>query len=96
MIKPTRDKILIEILTIGDKRAQDAAAKIPGFEIPDPEFQGIPNQGRIYAIGEDAELEAAVGDMVIFRETKPRGFKHEGLKLFAVYPSQVIARIEDA
>jgi len=96
MIKPTRDKVLIEIVTIGDKRAQDAAARIPGFVIPDPELQGIPNHGKLFAIGEDVDLEANVGDMVIFRETAPRGFNHKGLKLFAVHPHQVLARVEGA
>lgn len=93
MVKPTRDKILVEPITIADQRAVDVAARIPGFEIPDPEMQGAPKRGRVYAIGEDVSIDIAVGDVVIFTDMVPKGFEIDGLKLFVLLPYQIEAKL---
>jgi len=91
MLKPTPEKLLVEIIEIGDHRAQEAAKRIPGFQVPPPEYQGVPDLGRIYAIGSDVVIDAKVDDTIVFEEFKPKGFHWDDKKLFALLPEQVLA-----
>lgn len=95
MIKPMPNRILIEPVTRGDQRAKEAAARIPGFELADPELEGAPNVGKVFAVGSDVELPIKPGDTVVFHEQTPKGFEVEGQKLFALLGDQIVAIIEE-
>lgn len=96
MLKPTPEKLLIEIIEIGEHRAQEAAKRIPGFQIPPPPLEGVPNTGRVYMIGEDVRQDGLkAGDLVFFNEQRPKGFRWEGKRLFAMLPEQILAVITE-
>lgn len=95
MIKPMPNRILVEPITRGDQRAKEAASKIPGFELPDPELEGAPNLGRVFAIGTAVELPIEIGQTVVFNEQTPKGFEIEGQKLFALLDEQIVAIVEE-
>lgn len=73
-----------------------------GIVVTKPKYQGVPNKGTVFAIGEGVndgdrplDIEVKVGDRVVFEEPNPRGFKYEGKGLFKLHKSQILGVFDD-
>lgn len=101
MIKPINGNVLVKPLFHSQAQIDDMKKRLPGFEFAKPKpdekhtFEGVPNQGYIHALPADYGGDLKVGQRIIFSETSPKGFKHEGEKLLSVRLDQVIATIND-
>lgn len=93
MLKVIGKRILVEPMTRSDLRAQDAAKRIPGFQIVSKNPENAPTQGKVYAVGKDI-TEVKVGDIVAFDQPLLQGFKHEGIGLIPVDIENVHAIID--
>lgn len=100
MLRPLSGKILVEPILRSEVEAAAVKSR-SGLFIPPPDnklnsFEGMPNEGRVYALPDDYDGELKVGDHVIFSEMTPKGFKHDGKKLFPLELKQIVATINEA
>lgn len=98
-IKPTKDNVLIELILRSQVFA-DAVHKRSGLYVPPPEnkmhsFEGIPNEGIVFALFDGYAGPLKVGDRVVFNESNPKGFKFEGHKLLPVKVDQIMGVIDE-
>lgn len=71
----------------------ERSTTIKGFAFKDPEFQGAPCMGKIYALPEVGADEFKLGEIIIFRnDPLPQTFKFDKVKLFAVPTESIAAR----
>lgn len=103
MITPTNGNFLIEPIIRTEqetKELRDRLAKSGLYAAdikPDnkTKFEGVPNQGIIRYIPEGYEGELKAGMHVVFDESTPQGFKHDGMSLFAIKDFQIVAVIPE-
>jgi len=58
--------------------------------------EGPPNRGKVLSIGDGIKNpEYAVGDVVIFNEEQPSGFKHEGQDYLPIHQGKIIGILKD-
>lgn len=103
-LNPLPSKIIVEIISERDQEIAEAEAvtKRSGILVPPPKdsgekVYGAPTQGIVYAIGSEAaeKLDGVkVGDHVIYRELKPKGFNFDDKKLLALTADQIVAVVE--
>lgn len=89
MLQPLSEYVLVE----PEDRSKSAYSSKAGLLVAPPEFEGNPNIGRVHAVGSKVTT-VKPGDRVVFKADKPRGFKHEGLKLFRLHIDQIGAIIK--
>lgn len=82
-LHPLGKRVIIEY----ENRAKE---KIGSFYVGKPQFQGVPIEGTVYAIGPKVS-RVSIGQRVVFKEDSPRGFKHDGKKLISVDEEQILA-----
>lgn len=58
-------------------------------------FEGVPNQGFIYALPADYHGELRLGQLVIFRNSNPKGFMWEGKTLFPLELDQILGIVKE-
>lgn len=97
-IKPANGRVLIE-LVLRSQAYAEAVHKRSGLFVPPPEnkmhsFEGIPNEGVVFALPDDYNGPLQIGDRVIFNESNPKGFKFEGHKLLPVDVDQIMGVID--
>lgn len=93
MLKPVGGKVLVEIEFGHESRAAEIK-KRSGLIISNPKKAGIPTTGWIFAIADNVDVPFKVGDHIIFNEPKPSGFHHDGKRLLALQPDQIVGKIE--
>lgn len=89
-LKPLPGKIIVEFITRSDALA-DEVKKRSGLLLTEAEYQGAPDRGVVYAVGEGVDPQIAVGKTICFRDDAPKGFEWDGHKLFALEEKQVLA-----
>lgn len=87
-IKPLPGRIIIEIVTRSDSRREAAATA--GIMLPDAEFEGAPNEGIVYAVGDNVDPEIKVGARVFYKEETPKGFRLDDRPLLGLWDYQVL------
>lgn len=97
-ITPAPGKLLVRPVLASEERAE-AIRKRSGLYIPKPDnkhsFEGVPNQGIIYAIDPEYSGDLKVGVRVIFNENQPKGFKWDDFTLFPLDIDQIVAIVEE-
>lgn len=101
-IVPLKDHVLVRPYLQSEAFADDVK-KRSGLLIAPPDnkkhsFEGIPNQGFIWAVCPGAGV-LSPGMHVVYRENNPKGFKDPSdpkLKLFSLELDQIIAIVEEA
>lgn len=98
-ITPVNDHVMLRPLLHSDIRAKEIMAR-SGLYLAKPDnkmtsFEGIPSQGIVYALPEGYTGELKIGARVVFSETAPKGFKHEGVVLFPIAIDKIIAEVVD-
>lgn len=94
---PINDTALIEPKLRSAKFADEVMAR-SGLYMPKPEntqhsFEGIPNEGDIFALPADYSGELKVGMRVVFKENRPAGFKFDGHKLLPIKIDNIEAEL---
>lgn len=69
---------------------REQSVRKSGLLIAAPKFRGPPNIGRVHAVADDIQ-SIQKGDVVVFEEPNPNGFKHEGIGLLPLKIDQVRA-----
>lgn len=96
-LHPMPHVVIVEIITQLEHEQSELSRKIPGFERAksDKDIQGPPNMGKVYAAQPVVMREHGIklGDTVIFKEDKPKGFEWENKKLLAIRPDQIMGVI---
>lgn len=87
IIIPIYDALVTPILH-SEKQANEVKAR-SGILIQPPkntrmDFEGIPNEGKIYALPASYDGMLKVGDTVYYNMESPKGYEVEGVKFFAV------------
>lgn len=99
MIQPLNGFILVEPILRTDAAHEETKAKIEKAGLlmapkqgPDNQsnFEGIPNTGFVRHLPADFKGDLKPGDKVMFSVDKPDGFKHEGVKYFAVKITDIV------
>ena len=80
-----------------DKQAEEVMDQ-SGLYLPKPgntmhSFEGIPNQGTIFAVPDAYDGHFNIGMVVLFNDDTPQVFKHDGHKLFTVDISKIVAEV---
>lgn len=95
-LKALRDHILLEPIYRVPKETEN------GILMPDSIKEGPPVKGKVYSVGDnvndgDRPLHHPIkpGDLIIFKEDSPRGFKYEDKVLFKIHKSQVWGLFEE-
>lgn len=95
-ITPAPGMVLVRPVLASEERAAEIQ-KRSGLLIPKPDnkhsFEGVPNQGIIYAIDPNYTGELKVGARVVFDEKAPKGFKWDDFTLFPLKIEQIVAEI---
>lgn len=93
---PVSGNLFVRPVLASEERAE-AIAKRSGLLIPKPDnkhsFEGVPNQGIIYALPADYSGSLKVGSRVVFDEKAPKGFKWDGFTLFPLKIEQIVAEV---
>lgn len=96
-ITPVAGRALIEPILHSEARAKEVMDR-SGLHLTKPDnklnsFEGIPNQGVVYALPDAYEGPLTVGMHVVFVENAPRGFKHDDRVLFPIDLDMIIAEV---
>lgn len=91
-IKPLPNRVIIEIVTRSDSRRDDAAKA--GIFLPDAEIEGAPNEGIVYAVGDNVDPEIKVGRRVFYKEETPKGFEYDDRPLLGLWDRQILGVAE--
>lgn len=89
-LRPLAGKVFVEI----EDRAtsalglDDEGKTAGGILVPPPEMQGVPNTGKVVAVGKDVTFPRE-GDRVIFTAQGNEGFKWQGHRLFRLNVEQI-------
>lgn len=93
-IVPLKNKVAIEIILYSDARQKEIQKTIPGFQLGKAEFEGLPNQGLVYALPGGYSGPLVLGDHVVFKTQNPKGHRVDGKTIFVIEQSEVIAKVE--
>lgn len=96
VLQPVGTQVLLEIISRRDDLASNLK-RSSGLLIPEKVREGEPNQGRVYAVGQDVPEDRIyiIGDTVVFSTKEVfQGFEFEGKKLISVehYDIQAIIK----
>jgi len=86
MIKPLGDRVLIELV---EKEATTAS----GIVLPDSAKEQ-PQEGRVVAVGKDAEEEIIVDDRVIYSKFAGTEVEYDGVEYLILGKDDILATIE--
>lgn len=95
MIQPMPGKLIIEPYLHSEALAADVKKRSGLLIEPRHDnkssFEGIPNQGYIYALPPAYSGELKQGMLIVFDEKSPKGFVYDDRKLLAINLDQVVA-----
>lgn len=98
-MQPVSGKVLVEAYLPSKARADEVKARsgilIATNHDKKSSFEGVPNQGYIYALADDYAGPLKAGDRVIFSEKSPQGFEWDDKTLFALDLEQIVARVQE-
>ena len=86
MIKPLGDRVLIELV-------EQEATTASGIVLPDSAKEQ-PQEGRVVAVGKDAEDEIKVDDRVIYSKFAGTEVEYEGVEYLILGKMDILATIE--
>lgn len=86
MIKPLGERVLIELVEQEEKTAS-------GIVLPDSAKEK-PQEGKVVAVGKDAEDELKVDDRVIYSKFAGTEVKYEGKEYLILSKMDILAVIE--
>lgn len=100
MLIPAKGRVIVKVY-LRSKAEAEAVQKRSGLLIPTQKdnkhtFEGVPNEGFIYALPDDYSGPLKLGQHVVFDEDSPKGFKWQGETMFALKTDQIAAIIEDS
>lgn len=96
--RPLAGNVALRPLLQSEARAAEVMER-SGLHMPKPTnsdgfFEGIPNQGIVYALPAAYKGELKINDRVAFSEQAPKGFKFEGQALFVIKLEQIVAKVK--
>lgn len=86
MIKPLGDRVLIELV-------EQEATTASGIVLPDSAKEQ-PQEGRVVAVGKDAEDEIKVDDRVIYSKFAGTEVEYDGVEYLILGKMDILATIE--
>ncbi|HZW68100.1 MAG TPA: co-chaperone GroES [Pseudogracilibacillus sp.] len=86
MIKPLGDRVLIELV-------EQEATTASGIVLPDSAKEQ-PQEGRVVAVGKDAEEEIKVDDRVIYSKFAGTEVEYDGVEYLLLSITDILATIE--
>lgn len=86
MIKPLGDRVLIELV-------EQEATTASGIVLPDSAKEQ-PQEGRVVAVGKDAEEEIKVDDRVIYSKFAGTEVEYDGVEYLILGKTDILATIE--
>lgn len=87
MIKPLGDRVLIELI-------EQEATTASGIVLPDSAKEQ-PQEGRVVAVGKDAEDEIKVDDRVIYSKFAGTEVEYNGVEYLILGKMDILATIEE-
>lgn len=95
-LTPINGRIAVEPKLRSKDLEDQLNKKIPGFVYQAPDgMEGLPDRGIVYKLPEDYDGDLKVGDYVVFKEDKPKGYKWDGRTLFFLKPEQIVCTLEE-
>lgn len=85
MIKPLGDRVLIELV-------EEEATTASGIVLPDSAKEQ-PQEGRVVALGKDAEEEIKVDDRVIYSKFAGTEVEYDGVEYLILSKDDILATV---